>query len=195
MTDNRKSKAGASKVDNGKKTEADQRGGVLRRAAKALEKASAREKKVQGNVDKGSSQLDAALLALEKADVGSPNAREVEAAARAALKALLGQRKKLRKARKALRRAEAKERKAKEGTAAAAATKSRLKKPAAQIRKASRKRPARKRPAEARAKNAGTKPRVTDTMPTSKSVRGAAAGGFPESAGALPVSAPHRELK
>jgi hypothetical protein len=107
MADNRKPKAIASKVNNGKKVEAGQRGQALRRAAKALDKARGREKKVQRSLDKGNSGLDAALLALKKSDVGSPKAREVEEAARAALKELLVQRKKLRKAQKALRRVEA----------------------------------------------------------------------------------------
>ena len=192
MADNRKAKAVASTVNNAKTAEAEHRGGALRRAAKALENAGAREKKVQGNVDKGNSQLDAALLALEKTDVGSSKAREVEAAARAALKELLVQRRKLRKARKALRRAEAKERKVKDRAAGAAAREAPAEKPAAQGRKASKKRPVKRRTrgqATTPPKSAATKPNV-DTTPAAESDGGVDTGGFQESAGT-----PHRDLR
>ena len=152
---------------------------------------------MQGNLDKGNSQLDAALMALEKTDVGSPKAREVEAAARAALKELLVQRKKLRKARKALRRAEAKARRVKERAAAANVKKARAEKPAAQTPKASKKRPAKKpekAQAVARPKSAATKPRVTETLPPAEAGSGGEAGGLQESPGASRAGAPHREL-
>jgi hypothetical protein len=190
MGNKRKPKAVASTVNNAKK-EAEPRDGALRRAAKAGEKASAREKKVRGNVHERSSQLDAALMALEETDVGSPQARAVEKAARAALKALLVQRKKLRKARKALRRAEAKARKADDRTPAAAVKKSPAQAPAAQSRKASKKppakkppvktRPAKKRPTKkrqtaARAQSSATKSTALDTLPATAAVSGVDAG-------------------
>jgi hypothetical protein len=191
MGNRRKPKAVAGTVNNAKKeAEAERQDGALRRAAKAKEKASAREKKVQGNIHKRSRQLDAALLALEKTDVGSPTAREVEAAARAALKNMLVQRKKLRKARKALRKAEAKERKAHDRAAAAAAKQAPAQAPAAQSRKASKKRPAKKRQAEARAKSSATKPGALATTATTEAVSGVDAGGLQESAGVPGASAP-----
>jgi hypothetical protein len=165
MANKRKPKAVASTVNNAKKQ------------AEAREKASARVKKVQGKVDMRSSQLDAALMALEKTDVGSPKAREVEEAARAALKKLLVRRKKLRKARKALRRAEAKERKAHDRAAAVGAKKAPAQAPAAQSRKASKTRPARKRQAGARAKSSATKLSALDTMPAIEAISGVDAGG------------------
>jgi hypothetical protein len=159
MRNKRKPKVVGSTVNNAKKkAEGEPRGGALQRAAKGIEKASAREKQVQGNVHKRNSELDAALMALEKTDVGSPQAREVEKAARAALKAMLVQRRKLRKAGKALRRAEAKERKANDRAAAAVAKKAPAEALAAQSRKVSTKRPAKKRQAAARAKSSAPKP-------------------------------------
>ena len=179
MGKNRKPKAVASTVNNAKqKAAAEPRSGALRRTAKAREKA----KKMQGKVHKRSSQLDTALMALEKTDVGSPQAREVEEAVRAALKDMLVQRKKLRKARKALRSAEAKERKAHDRAAAAAAKEARAQAPAAQNRKAPKKRPAQKRQAKARAKSSATRPRALDTLPATEAVSGVDAGA--------PVSAP-----
>ena len=181
MANKRKPKAVASTVNNAKKqAEVESRGEALRRAAKAREKASAREKKVQGNVHKRSSQLGAALMALEKTDVGSPKAREVEEAARAALKKLLVRRKKLRKARKALRRAEAKERKAHDRAAAVGVKKAPAQAPAAQSRKASKKRPVQKRQAGARAKSSATKPTAPDTMPAIEAVSGVDVEGSSE---------------
>jgi hypothetical protein len=187
MGNERKRKAVASTVNNAKK-EAEPRDGALPRAAKAREKASAREKKVRGNVHERSSQLDAALMALEKTDVGSPQARAVEKAARAALKALLVQRKKLRKARKALRRAAVEARKADDRTPAAAAKAAPAQAPAAQSRKASKKRPAKKLPAEkrpakkrqtaARAQSSATKSTALGTLPANEAVSGVEAGGL-----------------
>jgi hypothetical protein len=186
MGNERKRKAVASTVNNAKK-EAEPRDGALPRAAKAREKASAREKKVRGNVHERSSQLDAALMALEKTDVGSPQARAVEKAARAALKALLVQRKKLRKARKALRRAAVEARKADDRTPAAAAKAAPAQAPA-QSRKASKKRPAKKLPAEkrpakkrqtaARAQSSATKSTALGTLPANEAVSGVEAGGL-----------------
>lgn len=190
MADNRTAKAVASKVNNGKKAQPRDR--ALRRAAKTLEKASARQKKAQGNLDAGNTHLDAALLALEKTDAGSPKAREVEAAARAALKELLVQRKKLRRAQRALRRAEAKEQKAKDRAAVAAAREARAEEPAARTRKASKKRPVKRRTkgqATTPPKSATTKPNV-EKMPAAKSDSAADSGGFQESAGA-----PHLDLR
>ena len=203
MANKRKRKAVASTVDNAKdKAEAESRGGALRRAAKVREKASARAKKVQGNVHKWSSQLHAALMALEKTDVGSAKAREVEESARAALKKLLVRRKKLRKARKALRRAEAKERKAHDRAGTVTVKKARARAPAAPSRKVSKTRPARKRqakktrvaasaaqtrkapktrPAQKRQAEAGPessapKPSELNTMPAIEAVSGVDAG-------------------
>jgi hypothetical protein len=163
MGNKRRPKADASAVNDAKKkAETEPRGGTLRRAAKAKKKASARETKVQQNFHKRSRELDAALMALEKTDVGSPQAREVEKAARVALKAVLVQRKKLRKARKALRRAAAKERKAQGRTPVAAAIAAPRQAPAAQSRKASKKRPAKKLPASEEASGRGPRRECRD---------------------------------
>lgn len=180
MGSKRKPKAVARTITNAKKkAKAEPGSGRLRRAAKAREKAHAREQKVQESIRKQSSELDAALTVLRKTDVGSPKARKVEAAARAALEDMLVQRKNLGKARKALRRAEAKERKARDRAAAVTTKKA----SAAQSRKVSRKRPAaKKRPAEARAKSSATKPSAPGTLPAAETVSGADAGGLPESA-------------
>ena len=151
MGNKRRSKADASTVNDAKrKAETGPRGGALRRAAKAKKKASAWQTKVQQTFQARSSELDAALMALKKADVGSPQARAVEKAVRVALKAVLGQRRKLRKARKALRRAAAKERRAHDRTPVTAAKAAPAQAPAAQRRKASKKRPAKKIAAQKR---------------------------------------------
>ena len=178
MDDKRKPNAVAGTVNNAKKkSEAESQGGALQRAAKAREKASAREKKAQGSVRKRSSQLDAALMALEKTDVGSPKARDVEETARVALKKLLGRRKKLRKARKAVRIAEAKERKAHDRAGTVTAKKARPEAPEAPSRKASKTRPGPKRRAKARAKSSAPKPSGLDTTPAIEAVSDVDAGG------------------
>ena len=174
-----KPKAGSRTVTNAKKkkVKADLRSGALRRAAKAGEKARAREKKARATVRKRSNELDVALTALKKTDVGSPKAGKLEAAARSALKGLLAQRKKLGKARKALRRAEAKERKARGDK----------KTRAAQSRRTSRKRLPKK--GEVRGKRSATKPSALDTRRVAQAVAGMDAVAFPDTAAASPVAA------
>jgi len=142
-----------------KRTAAEPRGGVLRRAAKAIEKATARAQKVQGNIHKWSRALTAALAALEKTDVGTA-ARKVEKAARAALKNMLVQRKKLRKAHKALRRAEGKKRKSHGRVAGDGAKTPRAPAPVAQRRKASKARRPKQRQAAAPATASATETRA-----------------------------------
>jgi len=173
MGTKRRPKAGSRTVTNAKKkkVKADLRSGALRRAAKAGEKARAREKKARATVRKRSNELDVALTALKKTDVGSPKAGKLEAAARSALKGLLAQRKKLGKARKALRRAEAKERKARGDKKT----------------RASRKRSPKK--GEVRGKRSATKPSALDTRRVAQAVAGMDAVAFPDTAAASPVAA------
>jgi hypothetical protein len=175
MGTKRRPKTGSRTVTNAKKkskkVKPDPRSGALRRAAKAGEKARAREKKARATVRKRSNELDAALTALKKTDVGSPKAGKLEGAARTALKGLLAQRKKLGKARKALRRAEAKERKARGEKKARAARKRSPKKGAV------------------RGKSSATKPSALDTRRVAEAVAGMDAGAFPDTAAASPVAA------
>jgi hypothetical protein len=101
------------------------------------------------------------------------------------LKALLVQRKKLRKAQKARQRAAAKERKARNRTAAAVAKDARPEKPAGRTPKGSKNRPA-KKPTKGRSR---MRPQSTastsnaETRPVTQPDSGVATGGFQESAG------------